>query len=227
MVQKVKQGKDIHEACLPKGSRVCFEVKKGVAWDMELVVEGRKKAFMELFLATVDRQGAAELLDWLEKETDFFTAPASSGNHLAIEGGLCMHSLNVYRRLRPSLNHHSFSHEAATICALLHDICKADYYKKEMRSEKDDKNKWIKVPYYTVEDRFPYGHGEKSVYLIERHMKLTCDEALAIRHHMGGFGCFPGDRTTAEAFKLSALALELHIADMRSTFIDEAMEMTS
>lgn len=188
---------------------------------MELVVEGRKKAFKELFLATVERKGAPALLEWLEKETDFFTAPASAGSHLAIEGGLCMHSLNVYRRLRPSLNQHPFSHESATICALLHDICNANYYKKEIRSGRDDKNKSIRVPFYRIEDRFPYGHGEKSVYLIERHMKLTYEEALAIRHHMGGFGCFPGDMTVHEAFRTSPLALELHIADMRSAYIDE------
>ena len=188
---------------------------------MELVVEGRKKAFKELYGATIDRNGAHELLKWLEKETDFFSAPASAGSHLAVEGGLCMHSLNVYRRLRPSLNYHSFSHESATICALLHDLCNANYYKKEVRSGRTDRSKVGQAPFYSVEDRFPFGHGEKSVYLIERHMKLTYDEALAIRHHMGGFGCFPGDMTVLEAFRISPLALELHIADLRAAFIDE------
>lgn len=192
---------------------------------MELITEERMKAFKELFTASVNRQGAADLIGWLEEQTDFFSAPASSKYHLACEGGVCTHSLNVYRRLRPALNHYPFSHESIVICALLHDTCKANFYKIEMRNAKDEKGKWIKVPFYSIEDQFPYGHGEKSVYLIERHMKLTDDEALAIRHHMGGFGCYPGDNSTSNAFKLSPLSLELHIADIRATFIDEAIDM--
>lgn len=194
---------------------------------MELITEERKKAFKELFTASVDRQGAADLIGWLEDQTDFFIAPASSKYHLAVEGGLCTHSLNVYRRLRPSLNHYPFQRESIVICALLHDLCKANFYKTEMRNTKDEKGKWIKVPYYTIDDQFPYGHGEKSVYLIERHMKLSDEEALAIRHHMGGFGSQPGDYSTSNTFKINPLALELHIADMRATFIDETIDMAS
>ena len=44
------------------------------------------------------------------------------------------------------------------------------------------------MPYYAIDDQFPYGHGEKSVFLIERKMHLKIDEAMAIRWHMGEFG---------------------------------------
>ena len=89
------------------------------------------------------------------------------------------------------------SEESFAICALLHDLCKANYYKRGTRNVKNDvTGQWEKVPSYSVEDLFPYGHGEKSVFLIERFMKLKVEEAVAIRWHMGGFddaargGCF-------------------------------------
>ena len=45
-----------------------------------------------------------------------------------------------------------------------------------------------RFPFISVAGRsLPYGHGEKSVYLIERFMRLKTDEAIAIRWHMGGF----------------------------------------
>ena len=78
--------------------------------------------------------------------------------------------------------------ETYAIVALLHDLCKANFYKKGTRNVKNDETgKWEKVPSYSVEDMFPYGHGEKSVFLIERFMKLKVEEAVAIRWHMGGF----------------------------------------
>lgn len=135
---------------------------------------------------------------WLEK-TDFFTAPASTKYHLSVEGGLLEHSLNVYNRLLELVKNENLKRtgsnvvdertlENVTICALLHDVCKVNFYKVAYRNQKNETTKeWKKVPYYTVEDKFPYGHGEKSVFLIERFIRLTVEEAMAIRWHMGGF----------------------------------------
>ena len=133
------------------------------------------------FRQHVTRPGSEKLLDWLDKKTDFFTAPASTRFHGACEGGLCMHSLNVYHALHDTFFTEGDSEETFAICALLHDLCKANYYKPGTRNVKNETTgQWEKVPSYSVEDLFPYGHGEKSVFLIERFMKLKVEEAVLI-----------------------------------------------
>ncbi len=182
----------------------------------------RKRQFIDIYNTKITRDGAANLLMWLESDTDFFTAPASTRFHLSEEGGLCQHSLNVYRRLNASAKAlPDCSEETLAIVSLLHDVCKTNFYTVEERNAKDASGKWVKVPYYAVEDKFPLGHGEKSLFLIHSFIALTHDEALAIRHHMGGFGASPGDYSIGNAFTMSRLALELHIADMRATHVDE------
>lgn len=116
------------------------------------------------------------------------------------------------------------SEESYAICALLHDLCKANYYKLGTRNVKNETTgQWEKAPFYSVEDLFPYGHGEKSVFLIERFMKLKVEEAVAIRWHMGGFddaargGCF----AISEAYDKYPLAVKLHIADLQATYLME------
>ena len=158
---------------------------------------GDRAEFLDVWQRNVTRPGSEKLLDWLDKKTDFFTAPASTRFHGACEGGLCMHSLNVYHALHDSFFTEGESEESYAICALLHDLCKANYYKLGTRNVKNEATgQWEKAPFYSVDDLFPYGHGEKSVFLIERFMKLKVEEAVAIRWHMGGFddaargGCF-------------------------------------
>ena len=158
---------------------------------------GDRAEFLDIWQQHVTRPGSEKLLDWLDKKTDFFTAPASTRFHGACEGGLCMHSLNVYHALHDSFFTEGESEESYAICALLHDLCKANYYKLGTRNVKNEATgQWEKAPFYSVDDLFPYGHGEKSVFLIERFMKLKVEEAVAIRWHMGGFddaargGCF-------------------------------------
>lgn len=169
-------------------------------------------------------------MEWL-KGTDFFEAPASTRYHLSRPGGLVEHSIRVYERLEllcdteacikcdflePAL-------ETIAICGLLHDICKANYYSVEMRNRKNDKGKWEQYPFYVVNDQLPYGHGEKSVYIISGFMRLSREEAMAIRWHMGGFdeAANGGSGTLSTAFSQFPLALLLHLADMQSTYLDE------
>ena len=138
---------------------------------------GDREEFLAIWHQHVSRPGSEKLLDWLDKKTDFFTAPASTRFHGACEGGLCMHSLNVYHALHDTFFTEGDSEETFAICALLHDLCKANYYKAGTRNVKNDvTGQWEKVPSYSVEDLFPYGHGEKSVFLIERFMKLKIEE---------------------------------------------------
>ena len=183
-----------------------------------------KEEFLQIYNEYVKRQGSQEFLDWLLK-TDFFTAPASTKYHGACEGGLLLHSLNVYKTLRERyFEEGKDSEESFAICALLHDLCKAQFYKVSTRNVKNDvTGQWEKVPYYRVEVAFPYGHGEKSVFLIERFMRLKTSEAMAIRWHMGGFddSARGGSFAISLAYEKYPLAVKLHLADLESTYLKE------
>jgi hypothetical protein len=184
--------------------------------------------FLEAFSLSVKRPGADRLLAWLKK-TDFFTAPASTRFHGDHEGGLAEHSLNVYRRLQEEVKALPVtpSDETVAVCGLLHDICKANFYKVSQRNVKNAKTgRWEKQPFYQVEDQFPYGHGEKSVFLIERFMRLKVEEAVAIRWHMGGFddAAKGGSYAVSGAFEKYPLLLCLNVADMKATYLDERKE---
>ncbi len=182
---------------------------------------GYKEEFISLFEENVNRQGAKELLDWMLK-TDFFTAPASTKYHCACPEGLVMHSLSVFNTMiEKHFEEGKDSLESFTICALLHDLCKAEFYKTSTRNVKNDETgKWEKVPFYAIEDKFPYGHGEKSVFLIERFMRLKPAEAIAIRWHMGGFDDANG-YSVSQAYEKYPLAVKLHLADLESTYLRE------
>ena len=187
-----------------------------------------KEKFMEIFTSCVTREGADKLLEYIETKTDFFTAPASTRFHGSYEGGLIEHSLNVYECLcdfvkRPRFRDKygfSFSEESLAIVALLHDICKTNFYKTEMRNVKKN-GVWTTVPYYTIEDNLPYGHGEKSVYIASGYMRLTRDEAFAIRYHMGYSSEFEDIRNVSKAFEMFPLAFAVHVADSESTYYVE------
>ena len=128
--------------------------------------------FVEIYNKNITRPGADRLLNWLET-TDFFTAPASTRFHGACECGLVMHSINVYNAMMQHFFTEGESAESYAICGLLHDLCKANFYKVGTRNVKNDvTGQWEKVPFYQVADQLPYGHGEKSVYLIEHFMRL-------------------------------------------------------
>lgn len=187
-----------------------------------------KQEFIDIFRANVHREGADALLDYLENKCDFFVAPASAKYHGAYAGGLCEHSLNVYHCLTEYLARTrvqsvyglEISAEAATIAALLHDLCKIGCYQAGSRNVKGADGKWNAVPTFFYDDPLPYGHGEKSVYVVSGFMKLTRDEAMAIRWHMG----FSGDedsRTVGKALAQYPLAFALSVADMEATFFLE------
>ncbi len=181
-----------------------------------------KELFFEAYNQNITREGADRLLAWLDK-TDFFTAPASTKYHSAVEGGLCAHSLNVYKAITNRFKG-EHSDETLAIVSLLHDLCKAEFYKTQLRNVKNEQTgSWEKVPYYTIDDKFPFGHGEKSVFLIERFMRLTIEEAIAIRWHMGGFDdtVRAGGYTVSNAYEKYPLAVKLHIADVEATFLME------
>ncbi len=182
-----------------------------------------RQEFISLYKDKIHRNGADRLLEWLEG-TDFFVAPASTKFHGACEGGLVQHSVNVYYAMRDHFFEEGDQEESFALCALLHDLCKANFYKKGTRNVKNEATgAWEKVLNYTIEDQFAYGHGEKSVWLIERFIKLKPAEAIAIRWHMGGFdeAARGGSFAISQAYDQYPLAVKLHMADLYATYLME------
>ena len=114
-----------------------------------------------------------------------------------------------------------YSEETVALVSLLHDVCKMNFYSVDYRNAKNEQGVWEKVPYYTINDRLPYGHGEKSVYIVSGFMRITREEAFAIRYHMGFSG--NEDRNSiGSAFEMLPLAFALSVADMEATYYLEA-----
>jgi len=186
-----------------------------------------QERFIEIFREKITREGSDKLLDF-QMKSDFFTAPASTRYHGACEGGLLQHSLNVYDCLVDILNRPrmkelygiEYSDESIAIAGLLHDVCKVNFYKTSFRNVKDENGKWVSAPYYTIEDNLPYGHGEKSVYIVSGFMRLTRDEAFAIRYHMG-FSGTEDTNNVGRALEMFPLAYAVCCADMEAAFLME------
>ena len=209
--------------------------------------ENNIKRFEEL-MGTIDRSGIDGLMNYIQK-SDFYTAPASTKFHLSCPGGLLQHSLDVcdalFERMEydPDQDKYLYKVAGKTVCvfrphtliltSLLHDICKTHFYAIEMRNQKVYKPTgskrdsggrfdWDQVPVYTVNDQNPYGHGEKSVMMIEEFMKLTMEERYAIRWHMGLSDCSFAE---AQAFNAACekypLVLILHTADQEASHFME------
>ncbi len=192
------------------------------------VLENKEK-FINLYNTYIKREGADRLLEYLTA-SDFFSAPASTRFHGAYPGGLCEHSINVFECLtdimeRPRMKEVygvSYSDESIAIASLLHDVCKVNFYVETTRNVKEN-GVWKTVPYYSIEDKLPYGHGEKSVYIISGFMRLTRDEAFAIRYHMG-FSTGEESNNVGKAFEMFPLAFATSVADMEATFLLEGKE---
>lgn len=188
-----------------------------------------KQRFEEIYKSTVKRDGADKMLDYLTSSaSDFFIAPASTRFHGAYEGGLLEHSLNVYdclcdyvkRERAKKFYNMNFDDETLAIVSLLHDVCKINCYKPGFRNVKDESGAWQRVPTFEFDDKMPYGHGEKSVYIINGYMRLSREEAFAIRYHMG-FSGVEDARSVGQAFEMYPLAFALSVADMEATYYIE------
>ena len=185
--------------------------------------------FIEIFKSKIKREGADKLLEFIcSPSSDFFTAPASARYHSSYAGGLCDHSINVYECLASYLDRPvakekyglNYSDESIAIVSLLHDLCKMNVYKPGFRNVKNEQGKWEQVPTFEFDDKLPYGHGEKSVYMITPFMKLTREEAFAIRYHMGfsGAGNQQEINNVSKAYEMFPLAFALSTADMEATY---------
>lgn len=189
-------------------------------------------ARFEAELAKVQRPGMDKLLEYIQK-SDFYKAPASTKYHLAAPGGLLQHSLNVLDALRGLLSWRSdgaweyraagkvvdaIPDDSVIMMALLHDICKTHFYGTSTRNQKNDNTgKWEKVPFYTVNDMMPLGHGPKSAMIIKQYTTLTSQEMYAIWHHMGRTGDYENDAAVGKSIEMYPAVLALQTADMMAS----------
>ena len=182
-----------------------------------------QNTFEDILMSKVTRDGVESLIGWL-RTTDFYTAPASTRFHGSFEGGLALHSLNVYHelvRLNTAFSA-GLDPESMALVALCHDLCKIGYYKVSTRNVKNEATGvWEKKPFYKVEEDFPFGgHGSKSVFLLQYFVKLTPEEAAAINSHMGAWA--KSDYANPSAvYDDSMLAWLLHVADEAATYVDK------
>ena len=194
----------------------------------------------EHLLKSTKRAGIEDLIEFIRK-SDFYTAPASTRFHSCHEGGLLEHSLNVYDRLISKFNDELWESsvevgsDSLIIAALLHDLCKSYFYGTELKNKKEYHDKgsksdsngrfdWVTVPSYVVDDKIPYGHGEKSVMMIEEYIKLKPIERYAIRWHMGFSEPKENWNTLGTAMRKYPLILALHMSDLKSTYLLEKEE---
>lgn len=208
-------------------------------------IEENKERFEKL-LSSVQRDGIDKLIAYIRK-TDFYTAPASTRFHLACEGGLLQHSLNVYdcliaKKEAPLWKDvlQDISEESIILISLLHDLCKTSFYVAGTKNQKTyDPGKvavaeawqvkhdsqgdfiWETVETYQVDDQLPLGHGEKSVMLAQCYIKLKMPEVMAIRWHMG-FSVEKADyNAMGTAMEKYPIVLAVHEADLEASKILE------
>jgi len=204
-------------------------------------------ASFEAEMATIKRPGMDKLMEYICK-SDFYTAPASTRYHLSYEGGLLQHSLNVLDALRGILRPSGLGNpdswqgnglpkawdyvvarevvdtipnESVTLVALLHDLCKTYFYQVSTRNAKNEKTgKWEKVPFYTVNDRMPLGHGPKSAMLVKTYIQIDSREMYAIWWHMG-FTDSSDTLSLTNALKAYPFIWAVHNADMMASYMME------
>ena len=195
----------------------------------------------ESLLMSTKREGIERLIDFLRK-SDFYTAPASSRYHSCHAGGLLEHSMNVYKCLKAKAENplwkDAFANvgpESIIITALLHDLCKTNYYVTEMKNKKvysetgkkldsNGRYDWVSVPGYTVEDSCPYGHGEKSVMMAEAYILLKPVERFMIRWHMHFTEPKELYNTLSAAIEKYPAILAIGEADLEATYLLEERE---
>lgn len=194
-----------------------------------IIIKNKEK--IEFILNQTGRVGVTALLCYLDR-TDFYTAPASTRFHLSERGGLAQHSLTTYNELMNLFSKGLFDAidgwRSVAIVSLLHDLCKSEMYTETQRWRKNASNEWEQYTSYEVNEKFYYGHAEKSVYIASQFISLEDEEAQAIRAHMGfSDSSFKGgDRTIPNIFANNELALYLSFADQIATFQRESKNGT-
>ena len=231
-----RSGKDMKTSFLSFSSRLYRDLTLQliICAQKSLNMEDKKERFIKLLRST-ESEGIDKVIGYLEK-SGFFSAPASTSHHLSYEGGLLEHSLNVYDMamalrgpivaMKPEIEE-KLSEKSIIIAALLHDTSKANIYKKAQKWKKDEQGRWMSIDSYETDyHRMPVGHGEKSVImLLSLGLKMTVDEIVAIRWHMGAwdlaFQSFEAKSNISEAGNRYPLLSLIQAADNLATHILE------
>lgn len=182
--------------------------------------------YIQLIREVFEEKGADgsqfdRFLSWIS-QTDFFTAPASTRFHGSFEGGLCEHHIDVYNETVDLLTLEKFKNVnpvSAYLVALVHDFCKIGVYESYMRNVKNDETgRWEQVQSFRYDKpQYPFGHGVTSMYLANQFIRLTREEALAIRWHMSEYNCCENELSELqEARDRYPLVLLLQTADRMS-----------
>ena len=191
----------------------------------ETEVNLQKERFVELIKKT-ERRGNDNLIEYLETKTDFFTAPASSKFHNNFMGGLLEHSLNVYDNFSKLLDMKDIHMEEDSIIlsSLLHDLCKCNYYIKDVRNRKVD-GKWEQYEVWTSSKNLsvPLPHSSRSIRIIRNFIPLKFIEELTIFYHMGPYGGEDYDyrNLLKQVNEQHPETLLFYIADLMSSYLDE------
>ena len=191
-----------------------------------MTIEKNKNEFIELLRST-NRDGIENLISWLTEKSDFFNAPSSTIYHGNFAGGLCQHSLNVYYAAKkfyetykelslPEKDIADIKEDNIIIAALLHDLCKANFYSAVQKWHKNEDNTWTKYFSYKIDEKLPLGHGPKSIFIAQTFIRLTGAELCAIMWHMGmsDIGAWmsnyqkPSMQTSYEKVPLSVLIMQ-------------------
>ncbi len=195
---------------------------------MKDVQEVRKQ--IEEILLKTGREGMEKLLKFMS-DYGFYTSPCSTQYHLAYEGGLAEHSLNVFclaERLRTML-YPEIPAESVAICALLHDLGKAGQFGKpgyipnmlKGRATKANPNpepyQSTSKPYIGNPELLYIDHEIRSIQILNRYIHLAEDENWAILMHNGMYGPFKYEIQGKE----TPLYLLLHMADMWASRVIE------
>ncbi len=179
-------------------------------------------------LRSIKRDGIEDLITYLLERTDYFIAPASTKFHSNFDGGLAFHSNNVVELLIQKNEQYKLGLSLDTIylTGYLHDLCKCNIYEKTMRLKKDEMTgKWIGYASYEINENVPLGHGEKSVILLQQFVKLSLEECLMIRWHMGAYIPKEDYRDYNKAIELYKSVLAFSNADAEAShFLEEVRE---
>ena len=179
-------------------------------------------------LKSVKREGIDDLIAYLLERTDYCVAPASTEFHSNFDGGLAFHSNNVVELLIQKNEQYKLGLSLDTIylTGYLHDLCKCNIYEKTMRLKKDEMTgKWIGYASYEINESVTLGHGEKSVILAQQFIKLTLEECLMIRWHMGAYIPKEDYRDFNKAIEMYKSVLAFTNADAEAShFLEEVRE---
>ena len=179
-----------------------------------------KDTIVSLLMET-GRVGIEDLIDAMEAK-GFFTAPCSGAHHLAHEGGLAEHSLNVFElmlKIDLALKSNT-ARDSIILCGILHDLGKAgdygkpNYVENYLKSGKISESK----PFVTNPNLLYIPHEIRSIAIAERYTSLTEEEEFAILYHNGMYS----DLKYSYSGKETPLSLILHFADMWASRVTEA-----